>query len=131
MFPREELIQLERRKEVLRMRIRLQRAEMAVHAREVLRPLGWIESIQSRWQSLPWGVRMISGSLGFLAQRALLRRLPWRTKALLWVPVAWKLARKAFPLVARSARGAFQVPTQEEAVRIVRLRRSLSGAKSS
>lgn len=131
MYPGKELILLERRKEILRMRIRLQRAEMAVHMREVLRPLRWIESIQGQWRALPWGVRMISGSIGFLAQRALLRRLPWRAKALLWVPVVWKLARRTFPLIARSARGAFQVPTQEEAMRIVKLRRALSGVKAS
>ncbi|MBP7141388.1 MAG: hypothetical protein KBA71_05730 [Opitutaceae bacterium] len=131
MFARKDLIQLERRKAILRMRIRLQRAEMAVHVREVLRPLGWIESMQARWQSLPWGVRMLSGSLGFLAQRALLRRLPWRAKALLWLPAAWKLARQAFPLMTKPAGEAFRVPSKEEAVRIVKLRRSLSGAKAS
>ncbi|MBE7539774.1 MAG: hypothetical protein HS122_15370 [Opitutaceae bacterium] len=131
MFPRKELTLLERRKAVLRMRIRLQRVDLAADLRQVLRPVGWIDAMQARWLTLPWGVRLATGSLGYLAQRALLRRMPWRARALLWAPVILKLARRAFPLKDGAPPRTFRVPSQQDAEGLVKRRRAGLGRGSA
>lgn len=130
MYPREELALLDRRKAILRTRVRLQRIDIGTQLHEVARPFAWIGTLQEKWKSLPAGVRTVSGPLAFILQRALVRRLPWRGKLLLWAPVVWKVAKWVAPLVKNSSYFSPRTPSQATVEKVVKARRSASARRN-
>ncbi|HRE80957.1 MAG TPA: hypothetical protein PLN52_07900 [Opitutaceae bacterium] len=126
MYPTEELVLLDRRKAILRARIRLQRIDTATHLVEVMRPVVWLADLRAKFKALPFGLRMLSGPLTFFLQRAVVRRLPVRGKMLLWIPAVWKVAKWVLPLMKRRAqtRPLPSVPTREAVKSVVKERRA-------
>ncbi len=123
MYPRQELILLGHRKAILRTRISLQRLEVRAQWQEVMRPFAWIGTLQEKWNSLPSGLRMTMAPLAFLLRRVLVRRLPWRGRLLLWMPMVWKLSKWAVPLVRNAARFSPSTPPPDSLEELVRFRR--------
>ena len=128
MYPTEELILLDRRKAILRTRIRLQRIDTATHLVEIMRPVVWLADLRAKFKSLPFGLRMLSGPLTFFLQRAVVKRLPVRGKMLLWLPAVWKVAKWVLPLIGRHSpnRPSPHVPSRATMKSVVKERRAES-----
>jgi len=126
MYPREELNLLERRKAILRSRIRRQRIDTNIHLQEVFRPVMWLSGLQAKWKGLPLGLRMFTGPLAFIVQSALLKRLPIRGKLLLWVPMIWKVAKWVIPFMKATSQARARTPSRAAIETVVKARREVS-----
>lgn len=94
MYPRQELIRLAAHKAVLRRAIALSRAECVVAARDVGRPVEWLDRAVAMVRELPPLARVGMASLGLLVRQSVLQRLTRLAGVLRWAPLLSSLLGK-------------------------------------
>lgn len=89
----EELTRLDLRKAALQRRIARQRAQCAVAASRVARPVELLDRIVGAWRGLPGLVKFGAVPLGLLATRAVLPRRGFLGSLVRWAPLAFSVVR--------------------------------------
>lgn len=96
MYPGEQLKELALRKEALRCRIALERAECALSLRTVCRPIALVDTVVTAWSQLPGLVRALAVPIGGFVMRWAMPRLFGNAGPLRWSSLALGVLRHAF-----------------------------------
>jgi len=86
MYPARELSRLAARKATLVHDIAGRRAQCATAARQVTRPLAWLDRVMDLWRQCPPLARVAAVPLACLALRAVVRRRRFIRAGLRWTP---------------------------------------------
>ncbi len=94
MYPRQELIRLATHKAALRRDIAVSRAECVAAARDVGRPVEWLDRAVAMVRELPPLARVGMASLGLLVRRTVVERITRLAGVLRWAPMLSSLLGK-------------------------------------
>lgn len=93
MYPRGELIALERRKVWLRGRIARHRWQCRQAAGSLARPLDWLDRALAQWRRISPFLKLAAVPLGLIFKRSLFPRVRIFSSLLRWAPVAFSALR--------------------------------------
>lgn len=98
MYPGAQLTELALRKEVLRTRIALERAQCTVALTTLTRPLAWADTAVTLWSRLPPLARALVAPLGGVALRWIAPRFFPRHDTLRWGPMVFGVVKRVLHL---------------------------------
>lgn len=97
MFPQRELDRLAAHKAALRLTIRARRADCAIAAARVARPLAWLDRALALWRKLAPYASLAAVPLGLLATRTVFRKRKLLRTLVGWAPLFFSAVKLVSP----------------------------------
>ncbi|MEO6874488.1 MAG: hypothetical protein ABI222_06660 [Opitutaceae bacterium] len=93
MYPDAELARLELHKSTLRLRIAIRRLEISIAAKEVERPIAWLDRVLAFWRKISPLAKFAAVPAVLLARRVLLKRTGIFGTLLRWGPAIFSAGK--------------------------------------